>query len=359
MDFTPYFQPIFNNARKDKEVQRQTQNGVAVFYNYIIQLVHKSISTTTLLKVSDFTVPNLTSNLACNFRNGIKCTFGHSDSGRHFVQILGCTSETRLHLLACHEFRTKVKRCTWIPDPYMKYPEYFLAISDDMYLFEQTNSTLFTRWHAGHTNENNPITYCEWSYWNPIYIGTLYKNGQCVIWSIESESQIYKLSRTSRYKETSLIENEKNHNWKLCFYNNNLLDCFITHNTYYEKYFCDIRSPKYGGSRNFDSPVLDVRCSDFNSNYVAYLYQTSAAVIDIRKIKKAVYTLHNSSSLEYNTCMSWCPQDNEIAIGTSQGTCKFWRPHDNVCHVNNNNMISYVGKIEYHRSEKYFLYISN
>ncbi|XP_023236038.1 DDB1- and CUL4-associated factor 7-like [Centruroides sculpturatus] len=308
--------------------------------------------------LTSLVVPKITSNISGHVKVGKKCAFGSSCVNGNSLNVL-TYDDDQLKLLHSVSYPSVVRRCKWIPDVIASFPEYLLVAGDDLCLYEKTDFKLTLRWIAPtRIIDWSPVTFCEWNYWNPMYISTVHFDGECKIWSLESEKLLLRLRNDFMFKKKSLVRYE-GERVRMCFCHDSLEKCFVVYNDH-SAHLYDMRMPIARTKNIFTDVLKAVKCSFLNPHYIAYLFGRKVSITDLRNSKADVVTFGSFNDVETATCFSWSPFENEIAIGTSYGHCIFWKPEkNNLFQTSTNDNIKYISRVEYDHSKISMLYISS
>ncbi|XP_067119673.1 uncharacterized protein [Centruroides vittatus] len=299
--------------------------------------------------LSSLELPYLSTGLSCNFKNGVKCCFGGFD----VLRMVCCDDNMKFNQMYSVRKSEIVNKVMWIPDHFRKYPEILLVACQDLWLYECEDMKLIPRWRAGFGNKINPIVNFDWSYWDPSYISTIQKNGDCVLWSMEKEQEIFRLPSEFLYKPKLKIGSHNNSNCHmgLCFCRNVLNNCLITYGENTSNFMHDMRCPTGKYALTFREPILDIKCSFCNPWHVAYFFRNKVLVIDVRRPEEQKYKF-KKFPCDVGTCISWSPFKDEIAIGTSSGRCIFWDLERNEYLSIFHDRINFIKKVTYHHSKE-------
>ncbi|XP_067131637.1 uncharacterized protein [Centruroides vittatus] len=308
--------------------------------------------------LSSLSVSKISSNISGHVKVSKKCAFGSSSVNGNTLNVLTYNDDNdQFKLLHSVAYPSVVRRCMWIPDVIASFPEYLLVAGDDLCLYEKTDSNLTLRWIAPTPIIDwSPVTFCDWNYWNPMYISTVQFDGECKIWSLESEKLLFRLKNNFMFKKKSSVRFEGDR-VRMCFCHDSLEKCFVVYNDHNAQLY-DMRMPVARTKNRFSDVLKAVKCSFLNPYYIAYLFGKKVTITDLRNSKTDVFTFDSFNNIEMATCFSWNPFENEIAIGTSYGNCIFWKlEKSNLFQTSTNDNMKFISRVEYYRSKNSMLYV--
>ncbi|XP_023236029.1 uncharacterized protein LOC111635326 [Centruroides sculpturatus] len=96
---------------------------------------------------------SVTSELSCSFRNSVKCTFGISHRGRSAFYTYYYDDAMKYRSTCPVSKRAERGNALWIPDIHENLPEYLLAASDNLCIYENIDSSLILRGYFGNVGE--------------------------------------------------------------------------------------------------------------------------------------------------------------------------------------------------------------
>ncbi|XP_067131595.1 uncharacterized protein [Centruroides vittatus] len=298
-------------------------------------------------------VPCVTSELSCNLRNDVKCTFGVTDGEMNAIETIHCDNEMKLSHLYTFEKPAEKCNASWIPDIHGNLPEYLLAASDNLYLYEDVNSSLILRGFFGNVQRNNPIISCGWCTHDPQYVGSVQQNGDCSIWSLDRKDEVIIFDLQHFY----------NSNWSnvdtnvgMCFFQGSFKHCFMTYNGNTLNFVNDIRCPANSCVHNFENPIFTVKSSLLRPWLVACAERKNVSIIDVRFPNQVCSSMSSFDPYDNATCFSWSLH-GEIAIGTEEGKFIFWSPEKNEIQKVYDINFGYIYSMEYHRSAADILFV--
>ncbi|XP_023236044.1 uncharacterized protein LOC111635337 [Centruroides sculpturatus] len=297
--------------------------------------------------------PCVTSELSCSFRNSVKCTFGINRRGTHAFQTYYYDDAMKFRSTCLVEKRAERGNALWIPDIHENLPEYLLAASDNLCLYENIDSSLILRAYFGNVRRNNPVISCGWWSQDPQYVCSVQLNGACSIFSLDRKDEFI----------TFNIRNFHNPNWNIvdtnvgmCFFQGSSMHSFVTYNDKTVNFLNDIRCPENSYVYNFENPIFSVKSSLRSPWLVACAERKNILIIDVRFPNQACSSMFSFDPSDNASCFSWSAYD-EIAIGTEGGKLILWSTRKNDIQTIYNYDFGYIYTMEYYRDARDVLFV--
>ncbi|XP_023236031.1 uncharacterized protein LOC111635330 isoform X2 [Centruroides sculpturatus] len=323
------------SSSSDEKRRKSDFSSFHIVESIELRSFYKETEKVTKVNVLDrIYVPCVTSELSCNFRNDVKCTFGVTDGKMNAKHAEKCIA-------------------SWIPDIHGNLPEYLLAASDNLYLYEDVSSDLILKGFFANIEQNNPIISCGWCTHNPQYVGSMQLNGDCSIWSLNRKDKVIIFDHQHVYKPNW---NNVDTNIGMCFYHGSSKHCFMTYNGKTVNFVNDIRCPANSYVHDFENPIFSVKNSLRRPWLVSCAERKNVSIIDVRFPNQACSSMTSFDPSDNATCFSWS-MNGDIAIGTEEGKFILWSPENNEIQKDYDINFGYIYSLEYHRTARDILFV--
>ncbi|XP_023236034.1 uncharacterized protein LOC111635329 isoform X1 [Centruroides sculpturatus] len=341
------------SSRGTKRKFSRTRRDRSIRSIELIRFCNETAENIRVKTLESTETPCVTSELSCSFKNNVKCTFGITHTGRRTFETYYYDDALKFKSTCSIEKLAERGNALWIPDMHENLPEYLLAASDNLYLYENIDSILIPRGYFRNVRRNNPIISCGWCSQDPQYVCSVQLNGACSIFSLGRKDKVI----------TFNIQNFHNPNWNIvdtnvgmCFFQGSSNHSFVTYNDKTVNFLNDIRCPENSYVHNFENPIFSVKSSLRSPWLVACAERKTISIMDVRFSNRVCFSMGSTDPSHNATCFSWSLH-GDIAIGTEQGKFIFWSPEKNEIQKVYDSNSGYIYSLEYHRSATDILFV--
>ncbi|XP_023235455.1 uncharacterized protein LOC111634850 [Centruroides sculpturatus] len=133
------------SSRGTKRKFSRTRRDRSIRSIELIRFCNETAENIRVKTLESTETPCVTSELSFSFKNNVKCTFGITHRGRRTFETYYYDDALKFKSTCSIEKLAERGNALWIPDMHENLPEYLLAASDNLYLYENIDSILIPR----------------------------------------------------------------------------------------------------------------------------------------------------------------------------------------------------------------------